>query len=68
MAWDKFRQAVCGSNDMESLVALERQMKEQWQVLFTPEYVRRACQFFRPRLERVIEERGGYIEGHHHNH
>ncbi len=67
MAWDKFCQAMCDSNGMETLVALEWQTKEQWQVLFTPEYVRRACQFFCPHLERVIEEWGGYIEGHHHN-
>ncbi len=58
----------CGSNGTPNLCVLEERIREQWHSLFTAENICCYCSFPCWRLERIVKNDSGYIEGHCHNH
>ena len=58
--WGVMEKEACATPH-SSLTSLAVSIDRAWDNL-TPEYVAQTCSSFRPRLEKVIEAKGGYIE------
>ncbi len=63
IAWDSLRRVVNGKDGLESVGQLKR-MCRKWQSCWSDAEIVRLCGCFHSRLERVVNNRGGYIEGH----
>ncbi len=60
--WNQLATAVTGSTVPQNRAALIRRLEDMWHEVLHPEYVRKTCQGAWPRLRRIVEAQGGYIE------
>ncbi len=60
--WNPFKRRVQGYMGVPHVNLLPARMKRNWPLVATEDFVRGQMRKFRSRLQRVVENDGGYIE------